>query len=235
MMRFHIITLFPELFDSFLKTSLIEKAQGKNLISVSTVNLRDFSDPPHYRVDDTPYGGGGGMLLKPEPLARAIIAAKEELPNAKVVYLSPAGETLSQKKVEAYSESDQPLIFICGRYEGIDQRIIDLYIDYELSIGDYVLMGGDLPCMIVIEAITRLREEVLGNSSSPVCESHSSYPGDTAGRRLLEAPHYTRPAVFMGLEVPKVLLTGDHARIEKWRHEEALERTRSRRPDLLKG
>lgn len=220
-----ILTLFPEIFDSFLSTSLIKKAVDNSLLSVRCTNVRDYADPPHHRVDDVPYGGGGGMLLKPEPLAKAIEDAKSRLPNAPVVLFSPAGELFSQSHAGNLSGESQ-LILICGRYEGVDQRIIDMFVDLELSIGDYVLMGGELPAMVVLEATLRLQSNVLGNKESIEVESFSD-------GRSLEGPHYTRPAVFRDSKVPDVLLSGDHKEIRAWRDKMSQERTKKRRPELL--
>ena len=225
-----IVTLFPEMFSSFLETSLVARAIDKQLLSVELVNPRDFAEPPHYHVDDTPYGGGAGMVLCPEPLCRALDHAKSLPPEATIIFLTPSGEQFSQGQAEQFSQHDQ-LIFLCGRYEGVDQRVVDLYVDRELSIGDYVLMGGELPAMVVIESVLRLREEVLGNVESTQNESFS----DTDEGRILEGPQYTRPQSFRGVEVPEVLLSGDHARIHAWRREQSRKKTAARRPELLQS
>ncbi|RIL01331.1 MAG: tRNA (guanosine(37)-N1)-methyltransferase TrmD [Proteobacteria bacterium] len=227
-MQIIVLTIFPEIFSGFLSSSLIEKAISKSLLSVSCINPRDYADPPHYQVDDSPYGGGAGMVMKPEPLARAIEAAKQKASSAKVVLLSAAGTPFSQKKAEQLSTLDS-IILVCGRYEGIDQRVIDLLVDEEISIGDYVLMGGEVPAMAVIEATVRLMKNVVGNSESLQCESFTNLKGDM----LLEAPHYTRPAEFRGRKVPEILLSGDHNKVEKWRDEQSKILTAARRPDLL--
>lgn len=228
-MRVEILTLFPEIFKGFFEASLIGKAIERGLLSVTITQIRDFADAPHYHVDDTPYGGGAGMVMRPEPLSRAIEAARSRLPNAKIILLSASGELFTQAKASNLSEA-QELILICGRYEGVDQRVIDLYVDHEICIGDYVLMGGELPAMVLIEASLRLVPEVLGNSESTLNESFSA----NKETLQLEAPHYTRPAEFSGVKVPEVLLSGNHAQIEKWRSEKGLAVTRLRRPDLLK-
>ncbi|MCL4121435.1 UNVERIFIED_CONTAM: hypothetical protein GTU68_051091 [Idotea baltica] len=223
-MHVKIISIFPDLFSGFIDNSLISKALEKNLIKIETINLRDYSLPPHNRVDDEIYGGGAGMLFKPEPLAKAIQSAKENF-DATVILMTPSGEVFNQSKALTFSKEEN-LIIVCARYEGIDQRIIDLYIDHEISIGDYILMGGEIPSMVLIESITRLIPGVLGNSESIIHESFSD--------NLLEAPQYTRPEEFQGLNVPKVLLSGDHQEIAKWRDEKSLEKTKKIRPDLLK-
>lgn len=229
-MKVAIVTLFPEVFSSFLETSLVARAIDKQLLSVELVNPRDFAEPPHFHVDDTPYGGGAGMVLRPEPLSRALDHAKLLLPEAIIIFLTPSGEQFCQQQSEQFSQHDQ-FIFLCGRYEGVDQRVVDLYVDRELSIGDYVLMGGELPAMVVIESVLRLRQEVLGNIESTQHESFS----DTDDGRVLEGPQYTRPQKFRDVEVPEVLLSGDHARIHAWRREQSRKKTAARRPELLQS
>lgn len=223
-MKIEILTIFPDLFQSFLQSSLIGKAIEKNLIEVRCTNIRDFADPPHFKVDDTPYGGGAGMVMKPEPLARAITAARARLPKAFVVLFTPAGHVFTQSHAIEFAAVEE-VIFVCGRYEGVDERVIENHIDVEMSIGDYILMGGEVPAMVVIEATARLLPGVLGNAESPERESFAD--------SLLEAPQYTRPPEFEGEKVPPALLSGNHAEIEKWRKAQALARTRERRPDLL--
>jgi len=225
--RIEILTIFPELFSGFTSSSLIGKACDKCLLQIDISNIRDFAPPPHYHVDDIPYGGGAGMLFKPEPLSSAIKEAKKHLSKAKILLMSPAGKAFNQSEAEKLSKESE-LIFVCGRYEGIDDRIRELYIDEAYSIGDYILMGGELPAMVMIEAITRLQSEVIGNNESLVKESFST----ASPSPLLEAPHYTRPVEFMGLRVPDVLLCGDPKKIEIWEKEEALKRTKLYRPDL---
>ena len=228
-MKIEVLTIFPEIFESFLNTSLIAKAIAKSALSVTVTDIRDFADLPHRTVDDSPYGGGAGMVMKPEPIARAILAAQERLPGAPVIALIPAGKPFTQQKAREYSQVGS-LILLCGRYEGIDERVIDRYVDEEISIGDYVLMGGEVPAMVIIEAATRLVDSVIGNAESLQSESFNE---ESAGQ-LLEAPQYTRPPHFEGLGIPDALLSGDHARIKKWREEQSLIRTKQRRPDLIK-
>jgi tRNA (guanine37-N1)-methyltransferase len=226
--KVQIISVFPGIFTSFLETSLIEKAQTKGIISISTCPLREYADPPHYHVDDSPFGGGAGMVLKPEPLSRAIESCKKILPQAKVILLSANGERFNQSKAQSISQLSE-VIYVCGRYEGIDQRVIETFVDQELSIGDYVLMGGEVAAMVVIEASVRLITDVLGN---PESIDHESFSRNSQGN-LLEGPHYTRPAEFRGQSVPEELLSGDHAKIAQWRELTSLEKTKKVRPDLL--
>lgn len=223
-MNVEILTIFPELFSSFLGESLIEKAISRELLSVTITNVRDFADPPHFHVDDTPYGGGAGMVMRPEPLTRAIAAAKKRLPDAVTILFTPAGAPLKQQQVKDLSSKN--LILVCGRYEGVDQRVIESHIDHEISIGDYVLMGGELPAMVLIEAVTRLVPGIVGNPESIEHESFSL-------ESLLEGPQYTRPATFEGKGVPEILLSGDHSKIAKWRLAEAKKKTKNVRPDLI--
>jgi len=225
-----ILSIFPEIFDGFLSSSLIKKAHDKGLFQVSFINPRDFSEAPHFHVDDTPYGGGAGMVMKVEPLLKAIQKAKEGLPAARVVLLHAAGQTFTQEKAIEFSKEDE-LILICGRYEGIDQRLIDIAVDEEISIGDYILMGGEVPSMVVIESCVRLLDGALGNKASL---DEESFTTGKDGQRLLESPQYTRPAEFMGHKVPEVLLSGDHQKIAQWKEQESMRVTKERRPDLLK-
>jgi tRNA (guanine37-N1)-methyltransferase len=228
--KIDILTIFPSIFTGFLSSSLIEKGITKNLFSITTQNIRDFSSPPHHKVDDSPYGGGAGMVMLAEPLTKAVEAVRKKSPATRTILLSPSGKKFAQE--DAQRLSTLPAItFVCGRYEGIDQRFIDSSIDEELSIGDYVLMGGEVASMVIIEAITRLIPGVLGNTESTGTESFSITSAQ--GNKLLEAPHYTRPEEFQGKSVPSILLSGDHKKIEAWRKDEALERTKKRRPDLL--
>jgi tRNA (guanine37-N1)-methyltransferase len=215
--KIEILTIFPGIFESFLQTSLVSKAISRGLLSVSTTDIRDFSAPPHNKVDDSPYGGGAGMVMMVEPLVKAIEAAKVRLPSARVVLLSPGGPRFTQSKAEQLSKLDS-VIFVCGRYEGIDQRVIDLVIDEELSIGDFVVMGGEVPAMLVIEACLRLRPDVIHNEESTTFESFSPGLGDGS---LVEAPQYTRPEEYRGLRVPQILLSGNHKAIAEWRLEES--------------
>lgn len=226
-MKIEILTLFPSMFEGFLNTSLIEKIASRKLLDISVVNIRNFSDEPHNRVDDTPYGGGPGMVLMAEPILRAVEDAKTRLPNAKVILFSPTGEVYSQPLARQLSTVDQ-LILICGRYEGVDQRAIDLVVDMQLSLGDYILMGGEVAAMAVIESIARLLPGALGNVTSAIDESFAE------NSNLLEAPQYTKPAAVRGLTVPKVLLSGDHQAISNWKSEQVQRLTEKHRPDLIK-
>jgi tRNA (guanine37-N1)-methyltransferase len=226
-MRVDVLTLFPEMLDGVFRTSILGKAQEKGIISLHTVNFRDYSGNKHGTVDDTPYGGGGGMVLKPEPIFAAVEDLLEKAGHQakpRVILMCPQGETFSQKKAEELAK-EVHLIFICGHYEGYDERIREHLITDELSIGDYVLTGGELPAAVVIDAVSRLLPGVLGNETSAVTDSFST--------GLLEYPHYTRPVEFRGWKVPDMLLSGHHANIEAWRREQALKRTLERRPDLL--
>ncbi|MEK5641987.1 tRNA (guanosine(37)-N1)-methyltransferase TrmD [Paenibacillus rhizosphaerae] len=226
-MRVDVLTLFPEMLDGVFRTSILGKAQEKGIISLHTVNFRDYSGNKHGTVDDTPYGGGGGMVLKPEPIFAAVEDLLEKAGNQakpRVILMCPQGETFSQKKAEELAKEEH-LIFVCGHYEGYDERIREHLITDELSIGDYVLTGGELPAAVVIDAVSRLLPGVLGNETSAVTDSFST--------GLLEYPHYTRPVEFRGWKVPDMLLSGHHANIEAWRREQALKRTLERRPDLL--
>jgi len=228
-MFFDILTLFPGMFEGAFTDSIIKRAVEKGLVSIDIHNIRDYSDDPrHQTVDDYPYGGDAGMLMKPEPLARAIAAARERLADKKplVVYMTPAGRLLDQSVVKRLAGAEA-LVVLCGRYKGIDQRIADSRVDLELSIGDYVLSGGEIPAMVVVDAVTRLIPGVLGNMDS--AETDSFHSG------LLSHPHYTRPEVFEGMSVPDVLLSGHHANIKEWQRQKSLEITRERRPDLLEG
>jgi tRNA (guanine37-N1)-methyltransferase len=211
MKKIQVITLFPEMFDGVLNSSMMWKAQEGEVVSFETINLREFGLGPRKQVDDTPYGGGDGMLLKPEPLFAAVEKAKENDPTAKVLLMTPKGERWKQALAQEYADADHGYIFICGRYEGYDERILTL-VDQELSVGDYVLTGGELPAMTIIDSIVRLMPGVLGGEMSAEIESFSD--GET-----LEFPQYTRPEDFRGMKVPEVLLSGNHAAIAKWREE----------------
>jgi tRNA (guanine37-N1)-methyltransferase len=208
-MNIQIITLFPEMFDGVLNTSMLWKAQEKNLIEYKLINLRDFGIGPRKQVDDTPYGGGDGMVLKPEPLFAAVELAKKTNPDARVLLMTPRGELFDQEMAREFSATETGLIIICGRYEGYDERITSL-VDKQISIGQFVLTGGELPAMVIIDAVTRLIPGVLGGETSAINESFSEADS-------LEHPQYTRPEEFRGLKVPDVLLSGHHAEIENWR------------------
>ena len=214
MKKIQVVTLFPEMFEGVLNSSMMWKAQKDGHAKLSTVDLREFGIGPRRTVDDTPYGGGDGMLLMPGPLFAAVEHAKSIDPAAKVVLMTARGERWVQAKAQAYADSDESYIFICGRYEGYDERITTL-VDYQLSVGDYVLTGGELPAMTIIDSIVRLIPGVLGGAESTAIESFSD--GET-----LEFPQYTRPEEFRGMKVPEVLLSGNHAAIAKWREENSL-------------
>jgi tRNA (guanine37-N1)-methyltransferase len=223
-MRFDILTLFPEMFSSPFKESILAKAIEKGLIEVRTINIRDFALDKHRIVDDAPYGGGQGMVMKVEPIARAIEQVKSEDPSVRTIYLTPEGKPLNQEMARQLS-SRSHLILLCGRYEGVDERVREFFVDEEISIGDYVLTGGELAAMVLIDAVSRLLPGVLGSDRSA---EEDSFFGS-----LLEYPQYTRPASFRGYEVPEVLLSGNHQAISLRRRKEALRRTWMRRPDLL--
>jgi len=214
MKKFQVITLFPEMFTGVFENSMMWKAQRDEIVQLSTVNLRDFGIGPRQQVDDTPYGGGDGMLLKPEPLFAAVAAAKKNDPTAKVLLMTPRGQRWKQSIAKDWSEADHGYIFICGRYEGYDERIVSL-VDEQVSVGDYVLTGGELPAMTIIDSIVRLIPGVLGGEASAEIESFSD--GET-----LEFPQYTKPSEFSGLAVPAVLLSGNHAAIARWRADNSL-------------
>jgi len=223
-MEFHVITLFPEMLTA-LDAGLIGRARATGLITVRTYNLRDYGLGNYRQVDDTPYGGGSGMVMRPEPLAAAIDAAMTQNPKLLRILMSPQGEMLDQVVVREFAQNVPGLLLVAGRYEGVDARVLSM-VDREFSIGDYVLSGGELPAMVVIEAVTRLLPGVLGNPESLAEESFG--PGG-----WLEYPHFTRPEEFRGMRVPEVLLSGDHRRVREWREAEARKRTVQRRPHLL--
>ncbi|MGM0419072.1 MAG: tRNA (guanosine(37)-N1)-methyltransferase TrmD [Thermodesulfobacteriota bacterium] len=223
-MKFSVLTIFPEMFSGFLKESIIGRAVHDEKIEISLVDIRDFSKDKHKNVDDRPYGGGAGMVMKPEPLFEAVESVRKKKLHAKVVVLTPQGDVFSQKKAEKLS-LEQELILVCGRYEGIDERFYELCADEQISVGDYVLTGGEIPAMAVIDSVARLVPGVLGCSDSVDEESF------TQGR--LEYPHYTRPYDFKGLKVPDVLLSGNHQEVEKWRMKTSFLRTLRKRPDLI--
>jgi len=223
-MRIDILTLFPEMFQSPFSTSILKRAIDRGLVSVNLHNIRDYTHDKHHTVDDYPYGGGAGMVLKPEPIFEAVESVKPESGEVPIILLSPQGRPFSQQVAQELSKYSR-LILICGRYEGVDERVHSHLVTDEISIGDYVLSGGELAAMVVVEAVVRLLPGVLGSEASPLDDSH------VAG--LLEYPQYTRPAVFRDWSVPEVLLSGNHAQIAKWRHEQAILRTLERRPELL--
>lgn len=221
-MKFDVLTLFPEMFEA-LKQSIIGKAVEKKLIDINLVNIRDFSKDKHKKVDDTPYGGGAGMVIRPDVVYDAYQSVKDD--KAKVIYMSPQGKTLNQQRVEKLSKESH-LIILCGHYEGIDQRVLDEIVEEEVSIGDYVLTGGEIPAMVLIDSVSRYKEGVLKKDS---IQEESFTNG------LLEYPQYTRPEIFQGKNVPEILLSGHHENIDRWRKERSLEITQKKRPDLLKN
>lgn len=224
-MKISILTLFPEMITQALSHSMIGRAQANNIVSINPVNIRDYSDNKHLQVDDYPYGGGAGMVMQPTPIYRAYQDIKEESKgNARVLYMTPHGKPFTQADAKELSKEEE-LVFLCGHYEGIDQRVIDEIVTDEYSLGDYILTGGELPAMVMIDSICRLIPGVLGKAESFEEESFSY--------SLLEHPHYTRPAIFNGVKVPDVLLSGHHGNIEKWRREQSLITTYEKRQDLL--
>jgi len=223
-MIFDVLTLFPDMFDSPMRESILGRAIKQGLFEVRAHNLRDWAEGKHLTTDDTPYGGGDGMVMKPEPIAKAIAELKQQAPAAKVLLMTPQGVPFQQQHARALAQESN-LIFLCGRYEGFDERVRQTLVDAEFSIGDFVLTGGELPAMVMIDAISRNLPGVLGSSNSAETDSFAD--------GLLEYPQYTRPAVFNGMAVPDVLLSGDHGKIAGWRREQQLLRTLQRRPELL--
>ena len=224
-MNFHILTLFPEMMMDGLSASIIGRAQSKGLLSVEAINIRDFAENKHNRVDDYTYGGGAGMLMQAGPVYGAYQSVVEKAQSKpRVIYLSPQGQTFSQSMAEEFAKEEE-LIFLCGHYEGIDERVLEEIVTDYVSIGDYVLTGGELPAMVMIDAISRLIPGVLHNDVSAEFESFQD--------NLLEYPQYTRPEEWHGKKVPEILLSGHHANVEKWRREQSIIRTAQRRPDLL--
>jgi len=221
-MQIDVLTLFPEMF-SALQESILGRAQKAGKIQINIVNIRDYTTDKHLKCDDYPFGGGAGMVMMPEPIGNAIEAIDPDH-KARRIYMSPKGKTLVQQKVFELLEYDR-LLLLCGHYEGVDQRVLDLYIDEEISIGDYVLTGGELPAMVLTDCVSRYVDGVL-NTSSLIDESFSD--------NLLEYPQYTRPQIYKGLSVPEVLRSGDHAKVDEWRREQSLKLTEKLRPDLLK-
>ena len=222
-MKYYILTLFPEMFES-LKTSILERARKKNLIEIETINIRDFSKNNYNQVDDTPYGGGAGMVMMPDIVADSIKFAKTKAPDARVIYLSPQGKVLNQEKVITLSKA-QDLILLCGHYEGIDERVIKKYVDEEISIGDYVLTGGEIPAMCLVDSVSRYVAGVLSKDSI----SEESF----SESKLLEYPQYTKPYDFEGEKVPEILISGNHQKIDEWRQNQRLINTYIKRKDLL--
>ncbi len=222
-MKFDIITLFPEMFSAIKEEGVISRALKKSKISIREWQLRDFSTNKYNNVDDKPYGGGAGMVMQVKPIRNCLRKVKEQEPDTKVVYLSPQGQTLNQKLVEKLATFES-LTLLCGRYEGVDERIIENDIDYEISIGDYVISGGELAAMVLIDTVSRRIAGVLGNKDSL---------NDSFSNNLLDHPHYTRPEIIDGEPVPEVLLSGNQAKIDAWRQEQAIKKTRQKRPDIL--
>jgi len=226
-LNFEVLTLFPGLIEGPLNESILKRGREKGLLNVTVRNIRDYTEDKHKTADDSPYGGGAGMVLKPEPIFKAFGTLKTERPGEKflTILLSPQGRLFHQRRAEELSEEKRRIVLLCGHYEAIDERVIEALVDEELSIGDYVLTGGELAALVVIDAATRLLPGVLG-------DEESAYR-DSFGDGLLDHPHYTRPAEFRGMKVPDVLLSGNHAEIEKWRRREALKATLGKRPELL--
>lgn len=228
-MIFDVITIFPDMISPVFSFGILKKAIDKGLVRINIHDLRDFTTDAHKTVDDRPYGGGDGMVLKPEPIFRAVESivgrSHEDEPKRSVILLSPQGRVFDQKQAVRLAELER-LVLICGRYEGVDQRVIDFLVDEQISIGDYILSGGEIPAMVVIDAVARLLPNVLGGGSSAQKESFMT--------GILDHPQYTRPAEFRGMMVPEVLLSGDHEKIKRWRESQALELTKKNRPDLLK-
>ena len=222
-MKIHVLSLFPPMFEGVFGSSILKKAQDKGAVQLDVTDIREFSENKHKQVDDYPYGGGAGMVLKPEPMFNAVEAITEGR-KPRVILMCPQGERFTQKKAEELAK-EEDLVFLCGHYEGYDERIREHLVTDEISIGDFVLTGGELAAMTVIDAVVRLLPGVLGQEDSHIQDSFST--------GLLEHPHYTRPADFRGMKVPDVLLSGNHAKIEEWREEQSLRRTYTRRPDLF--
>ena len=222
-MKFDIITLFPEMFSAIKEEGVISRALKNSIISIREWQLRDFSSNKYKNVDDKPYGGGAGMVMQVKPIRECLAKIKELEPNTKVIYLSPQGQPLNQKLVEELTKFDS-LTLLCGRYEGVDERVIENDVDFEVSIGDYVISGGELASMVLIDAVSRRLDNVLGNKDSL---------NDSFADRLLDYPHYTRPESINGESVPEVLLSGNQAKIDAWRQEQAMKKTKQKRPDIL--
>ena len=223
-MRFDVFTIFPEVFEPYLGSSILQRAQEKGLVSYHLHNIRDWTTDKHHTTDDEPYGGGGGMVMKAEPIFNAVEGVLGAPPACPVILMTPQGRLFTQSLARQLSQQPH-LAFLAGRYEGLDERVRQNLVSDEISIGDYVLTGGELPALVIIDAITRLLPGALGDAEAPDKDSHAN--------GLLEHPHYTRPAVFRGQEVPEILRSGNHAQIERWRRQESLRRTWQRRPKML--
>jgi len=226
-MRIDILTPFPKIFEGFFGESILKKAQEKGIVTIEIWDLRDFTEDKHKTVDDYPYGGGPGMILKPEPIFRAMDALKKKVKGrnkSRLFFMTPQGECFTQMKARELSQ-EKYLTFICGHYRGVDERVVEAFHPEEISVGDYVLTGGELAAAVMVDAIIRLIPGVLGDSDSA--------EGDSFSSKFLDHPHYTRPEEFRGMRVPEILLSGHHAKINSWRKEKAFERTQKKRPDLL--
>jgi tRNA (guanine37-N1)-methyltransferase len=232
MLRFDIITIFPEFFEQFIEHGIVRRARSSGLVEIKAHDLRQWTTDKHHIVDDRPFGGGDGMVLKPEPIFSGVealtgAAQREQLqPGTRVVLLSPQGRVFSQSTAQEFAETSQQIVLLCGRYEGVDERVAEMLVTDEVSIGDYVLSGGEAAAMVIVDAVTRLVPGALGSETSALFESFSE--------GLLDFPHYTRPPEFRGSKVPEVLLSGNHAEIARWRKNASIEKTRRNRPDLLK-
>jgi len=225
-MRFDVFTIFPEVFDPYIHTSILQRARINGIINIQIHNIRDWSQDKHHTTDDTPFGGGGGMVMKPEPIFSAVEGIAEGQPSCPVILMSPQGQRLSYELASKFSREERVFI-MCGRYEGVDERVCEHLVTDEISIGDYVLSGGELPALVLIEAITRLLPGALGDPDGAV--------DDSFAKGLLEYPHYTRPAEFRGWCAPEILMSGNHKEITLWRKRQALLRTLQKRPDLLES
>lgn len=224
-MTFYVLTLFPDMINEAVNHSILKKSIENDIININAINIRDFSNNKHKKTDDYPYGGGCGMVMTPEPIFNSYLSIKDKInKNTKVIYLSPQGAVFNQQLAQSLSK-EQDLVLLCGHYEGVDERIIEEIVTDEISVGDYVLTGGEIPALILIDSVSRLIDGVLGSKDSSVDESFSN--------NLLEYPQYTRPQIFKDKKVPDVLLSGNHKEIEKWRYEQSLIRTKKKRPDLL--
>jgi tRNA (guanine37-N1)-methyltransferase len=225
-MRFDVFSIFPDMFPAYLNESILKRAQETGALEVLVHNIRDYTTDKHHTTDDVPYGGGGGMVMKPEPIFAAVESVLGTPPSCPVILLTPQGRPFTQKVAEELA-GQAHLALLCGRYEGVDERVRQHLVTDEISMGDFVLTGGELPALAIIDAVTRLLPGVLGDPDAPSKDSHAT--------GLLEHPHYTRPPEFRGWEVPEVLRSGNHAEIEKWRQEQSVKRTQERRPDMLEG
>lgn len=223
-MKFDVFTLFPEMFSAYLNESILKRAREAGVLEVLLHNIREYTTDKHRTTDDEPYGGGGGMVMKPEPIFSAVESVLGSPPSCPVILMTPQGRPFTQRVAEELVAADH-LALLCGRYEGVDERVRQHLVTDEISLGDFVLTGGELPALAIIDAVTRLIPGVLGDPAAPTKDSHSS--------GLLEYPHYTRPPEFRGWQVPEILRSGNHAAIDAWRHEQAVQRTRDRRPDLI--